>query len=332
MIRMLRSAALLTVMIFSSSNAQSVIKVLQFDKNTGIIDKGEDTGLRVGDVFDVNRYTGDFVYWIGRVEVVAVKPKVAGVKMLVQAENARIQADDVLELRQRDAAGPEKKNQAVSSSKKNESSQPGKIEPAALNEAASSSLRAKKVFFGLTSGLSQPLKNSSQSLGLNFSLLVRTSDNKTRVIDMTHAYTTSLGLRAYCTIPLSDRLAANLNYDYLPLNVKSAVEVDLLSYGMKASASVMKVSAALEGRIDRRVRLGLGAGLFLPQVTITGGRQSITVSERHFGFAASAAHLVPLGPAAWLRSIFEYNIFLDKGPAIHYATLQTGLSIGIGKN
>jgi hypothetical protein len=149
---------------------------------------------------------------------------------------------------------------------------------------------------------------------------------------MTHAYTTSLGLQVYCTIPLSDRWAANLNYDYLPLNVKSAMEADLLSYGMKASASVMKVSVALESRIARRIRLGLGAGLFLPQVTIKGGRQSITVSERHFGFAASAAHFVPLGPAAWLRSIVEYNIFLDKGPAIHYVTLQTGLSIGIGKH
>jgi len=332
MIRMLSSAALSTLLLFSAADAQWVIKVLQFDKNTGIIDKGEDAGLRVGDVFEVNRYTGDFVYWIGRVEVVVVKPKVAGVKMLAQAENAAIQQGDMLELRQRDKAGPEKKNQGASSGKKNDSSQPGKIEPAALNDAANSSLRAKKVFFGLTSGLSQPLKNSSQSLGLNFSLLVRTSDNKTRVIDMTHAYTTSLGLQAYCTIPLSNRLSANLNYDYLPLNVKSAMEADLLSYGMKASASVMKVSAALESRIDRRIRLGLGAGLFLPQVTINGGRQSITVSERHFGFAASAAHLVPLGSAAWLRSIFEYNIFLDKGPAIHYVTLQTGLSIGIGKN
>jgi hypothetical protein len=329
---MFRLAALLTLTMFASANAQTVIKVLQFDTNSGIIDKGEDAGLKTGDVFDVNRYAGDFVYWIGRVEVVVVKSKVAGIRTLVQAENARIQPGDVLESRQRDVAGLQKKNQAASSSKKNDSSKQGKTQPAALNDAASTSFSARKVFFGLTSGLSQPLKNSSQSLGLNFSLLVRASDNKTRVIDMTHAYATSLGLRAYCTIPLSDRLSANLNYDYLPLNVKSAVEADLLSYGMKASASVMKVSAALERRIDRRIHLGFSAGLFLPQVTIKGGRQSITVSERHFGFAASAVHLVPLGPAAWLRSIFEYNIFLDKGPAIDYVTLQTGLSIGIGKH
>ncbi|MDZ7359884.1 MAG: hypothetical protein ONB46_04050 [candidate division KSB1 bacterium] len=319
-------------MILSSSNAQPIIKILQFDKNTGIIDKGEDAGLRVGDIFDVNRYAGDFVYWIGRVEVVVVKSKVAGIKMLAQAENARFQPGDVLESRQRDAGVSEKKNQAASSRKKNDSTPQGKIEPAALNDGASPSLHAKKVIFGLAGGLSRPLKHSSQSLGLNFSLHVRASDNKTRMIDMTHAYTTSFGFQGYCTIPLSNRLSANLNYGYLPLNVKSAVEADLLRYGMKASASVMKVSAALEGRIDRRVRLGWGAGLFLPQVTINNGRQSITVSERHFGFAISAAHLTPLGPAAWLRSIFEYNIFLDKGPAIHYVTMQTGLSIGIGKN
>src|SRR5574341_1777724 len=80
--------------VFSPAAAQSVIKILHFDKTTGIIDCGENVGLHIGDVFDVNRYAGDFVYWIGRVEVVLVKPKVAGVKMVAQAENATIQQGD----------------------------------------------------------------------------------------------------------------------------------------------------------------------------------------------------------------------------------------------
>ncbi|GEM_PF-6213550 len=331
---MFRLAVLLALTMFVSANAQTVIKVLQFDTNTGIIDKGEDAGLKTGDVFDVNRYTGDFVYWIGRVEVVIVKPTAAGIRLLAQAENARIQPGDMLELRRRDAAGPEKKDQAASSSKKNDSLQQVKIEPAALNEAADSPLRGKKVIFGLASGLSQPLKKSSQSLGLNFFVHIKTSDDDDDVemIDMTHAYAASIGLRAFSIIPLSNRLAVNLSYEYIPLNVKSAVEARLLNYGMKASASLMRVSAALDASLTQRLQVGLGAGLFLPQVTIKGGQQSLTVAERQLGFGAGAAHLTPLGPAAWLRSSVEYNIFLDSGPAIHYLTLQTGLSIGIGKN
>jgi hypothetical protein len=93
----------------------------------------------------------------------------------------------------------------------------------------------------------------------------------------------------------------------------------------------MKISAALNSQIYRQFYFGLGTGLFLPQVTLQGGRQSITVSDRHLGFAANAAHFLALGSKAWLKSILEYNIFLDNGPAIHYLTLQTGLSIGIGK-
>ena len=87
---------------FSPAAAQSVIKILHFDKTTGIIDCGEKAGLHIGDVFDVNRYAGDFVYWIGRVEVVLVKPKMAGIKTLVIADNAVIQQGDVLELRKRE--------------------------------------------------------------------------------------------------------------------------------------------------------------------------------------------------------------------------------------
>jgi hypothetical protein len=326
---MFKLVALAMLMMFAPASAQSVIKILQFDKNTGVIDKGEDAGLHIGDVFDVNRYAGDFVYWIGRVEVVVVKPKVAGVKMMTQADNAKIQQGDVLELRKLNAT-PEKK--PAPANKKSGSTPPDKIAPTELNDAATLSFRTKKVIFGLTSGLALPLKNSSQALGLNFSLRVTSSDNRTRVIDMTQAYTTSVGLQAYATLPLSNRLSVNLNFDYVPLNVKSAVEANLLIYGMKASASLMKLSAALDSRIYRQFHAGLGAGLFLPQVTIRGGRQSLTVSERRLGLAANISHHLPLGPAAWLKSSVEYDIFLDDGPAIQYLTLQTGLSLGIGKN
>jgi hypothetical protein len=332
---MLKLITLFILTIFSSGMAQSVIKVLQFDNHTGIIDKGEDAGLHVGDVFDVNRYAGDFVYWIGRVEVIVVKPKVAGVKMIAQAENGTIQQGDWLELRRRDAEPTlEKKNQPAVNDKKNDALPLGKIEPAALSGAAISPLRAKKVIFGLTSGFSQPFKNSSQSFGLNFSVAVRSSDDDDddmKRIDLTHAYTTSIGLQVFCTLPLSERLAVNLSYDYVPMNVKSEVESMLLNYGLTASASLMKLSAALESRIYQNFHAGLGAGLFVPQVVLKDGRQSLTLAERRLGFAANAAHLLPLGPAAWLKSILEYNIFLDDGPAIHYLTLQTGLSIGIGK-
>jgi len=327
-----QSAALLLLLMISSAPAQPVIKILQFDQNTGVVDKGEDAGLRLGDVFDVNRYSGDFVYWIGRVEVVVVKPKVAGVKLLTPAENAVVQPGDMLELRQREtAATPEKKNPALLSVKRAERPA-NKIEAVELNDAATLSFRTKKVIFGLTSGLAQPIKSSSQSLGLNFLVQFKTSDGKTRAVDMTHAYTTSVGLQAYCTLPLSNRLSVNLNYDYLPLNVRSSVETALLKYGKKASASLMKLSAALDSRVYRQFHVGLGAGLIMPQVTVKDSRQSITAAERRFGTAMNVAHFLPLGPAAWLKSSVEYDIFLDDGPAIHYLTLQTGLSLGIGKN
>ena len=329
---MFKLAALTILLLSAALPAQSVIKVLQFEKNTGIIDKGEDAGLHLGDVFDVNRYSGDFVYWIGRVEVVVVKPKVAGVKVLTQSESATIQSGDVLELRPRESTVvPEKKLPLPASVKKTELFA-NKIEPVELNDAATLSFRTKKVIFGLTTGLTQPIKSSSQSLGLNFWIQFKTSDDKTRSVDMTQAYTTSVGLQAYCTLPLSNRLSVNLNYDYLPLNVKSSVEANLLKYGKKASASLMKLSAAIDSRVYRQFHVGVGVGLLMPQVTVKDSRQSITAAERRLGVATNVAHFLPLGPIAWLKSSVEYDIFLDDGPAIHYLTLQTGLSLGIGKN
>lgn len=329
---MFKLAALTILLLSAALPAQSVIKVLQFEKNTGIIDKGEDAGLHLGDVFDVNRYSGDFVYWIGRVEVVVVKPKVAGVKMLTQSESATIQPGDVLELRPRETTlVPEKKLPLPANVKRTEMSA-NKIEPAELHDAATLSFRTQKVIFGLTTGLAQPLKSSSQSLGLSFWVQFKTSDNKTRSVDMTHAYTTSVGLQAFCTLPLSNRLSVNLNYDYLPLNVKSSVEANLLKYGKKASASLIKLSAAIDSRVYRQFHVGLGTGLLMPQVTVKDSRQSLTAAERRWGVATNVAHFLPLGPAVWLKSSIEYDIFLDDGPAIHYLTLQTGLSLGIGKN
>lgn len=325
-------AACLMLMMFSPATPQTVVKILQFEKNSGIIDKGENDGLRVGDVLEVNRYVDDFVYWIGRVEIIVLKPKVAGVKVVELSVNAKIQPGDVLELRQSDAAPRPEQPLAPTPNAKVQAPPPAeKIPPVELGQAPPALLRARPVRFGLASGLSQPLKNSSQALGMNFSIQVRTSDGRTQVVDMTHAYTTSLGLQAFCTLPVTNRMSVDLNCDYMPLNVKSTVEANLLKYGMKATASLMKISVAAEACVYRRWHLGMGTGLFLPQVTVNGGRQSITVSERRLGFATSAAYLLPLGPAAWVKSSLAYNIFLDNGPAIHYMTLQSGLSIGIGK-
>jgi hypothetical protein len=252
--------------------------------------------------------------------------------MLTQAENASIQQGDVLELRKRELEpGSEKSKPTAPNTAQNAALPSGKIVPAEAGAATESLPRARPVIFGFTSGLSQPLKSSSQALGLNFSVRARTANGTTQVIDMTHAYTTSVGVQAFCTLPLSDRLAVNLNYDYVPLNVRSGVESKLLNFGMKASASLMKISAALDRRLYQRLHVGLGAGLFLPQVKINDSRQSLTLADRHLGFAASVAHWLPLGPKVWLRSMLEYDIFLDNGPAIHYLTLQTGLSVGLRK-
>jgi hypothetical protein len=327
-----RLAVLLLLAAFASAPAQSVIKVLHFDKKGGIIDKGEDAGLRVGDVFDVNRYAGDFVYWIGRVEVVVVKPKAAGIKMLTHSENATIQQGDVLELSKRELDPVSEKPNPAANGAQNAAPPANKIIPAEAAATTESSLRSKPVIFGLTSGLSRPIKNSSKAFGLNFAVRARAADGRTQVIDMTQAFTTSVGLQAFCTLPLSDRMSVNLNYDYIPLNVKSSVESSLLTYGMKASASLMKISAALERQIYHHFHAGLGAGIFLPEVKVNDSRQSITLADRYFGFAASATHWLPLGSIVWLRSLLEYDIYLNNGPAIHYLTLQTGLSIELRKH
>jgi hypothetical protein len=308
-----------------------VIKILHFDKTTGIIDCGENAGLHIGDVFDVNRYAGDFVYWVGRVEVVLVKPKMAGVKTLVMADDAVIQQGDVLELRKREYDPVLEKNKPPAKKTRRNSPESGKLAPAE-NGLANGGWRRPPVIFGVGSGLLQPFLSSSQSLGLNLSLqLVDVNNQIVREIDMSRAYATSIGWQAFCNLPVTPRVALNVEYAYVPLNVKNRVETNLLGIGRQASASLMKIGATVNFRFSQRLQAGLGAGLFLPQVTIKGSRQSSAIADRQWGATLEGAYYYPLASAIWLKSGLSYNIFNDDGPAIQYLTLQTGLGFAIGK-
>jgi len=334
MMRILILAVLFVLSARSSVSAQAVIKILQFEKNTGIIDRGEQDGVRLGDVFEVNRYAGDFVYWVGRVEVILVKPKMAGIKLLEQAGDRAIQKGDVLEPRKREFDPmQEKLSQSivpVENGASNNSSPQGQSE--AQRPAPGLSGRRRALHFGLTLGLSQSLNRSSESLGQHLTLQIRDQENRLLdTIDMTHAYTTSTALQAFCTLPLSGQFSVNLNFAYLPLNVKGGVESELLDVGMMASASLMKINSSLNYRVNERWQIGVGVGLFLPQLTITGGGQSLTVSDRHFGIAAELAHFLPLGSRVWLKSMLEYDLFLDDGPSIQSLSIQTGPSFTIGR-
>jgi hypothetical protein len=330
MLRLLLAVALASG-IFAPAATQAVIKILQFDKATGIIDCGVDAGLRVGDVFEVNRYAGDFVYWIGRVEVVVVKPKMAGVKTLALAENAAIQPGDVLELRKRNSDPPlDKLREAAKTSG---STRQGKIETIERGAATPSWDRGNPIMFGFSSGVLQPIFDVSQSLGLDLTVqIVDPSNNQVvRQIDMSHAYTASYALQAYGSLPLAERFALNLDYAFAWLNVRSGVESSLLSVGVKASGSLMKIGAAFSWRLRSRLQMDAGVGLFLPQLTVKGGRQTLTVSERQWGVATNASYLIPLGAAVWLKPVLGYNIFRDDGTFIHYLTFQIGPSFAIKK-
>lgn len=329
---------LLVLNTFSVVAAQAVIKILDVDKSTGIIDRGQADGIRVGDVFEVNRYDGDFLYWVGRVEVVVVKPKMAGVKMIARADKAEIKKGDVLELRKSEYDPLyDKMNRPAETPSSND---PTNSRAAANDKGAdrfftASALgRTEPVRFGLSLGLSQPMKSASESLGLDMTLRIVDPSNNNRVVgvvDMTHAYTTSMTLQAYCMLPLSRRFTVNLSYAFVPLNVKSTVASDLLQNALKASASLMNISASLNYRLNSRLHVGLGSGLFLPQVKVEGGRRPLTVTDRQFGFSANATYFMPLGSKISLKSDLVYNIFMEDGPAIHYLTLQTGPSFAIGK-
>jgi hypothetical protein len=330
MLRLLLAVSL-TSGLFAPAATQAVIKILQFDKATGIIDCGVDAGLRVGDVFEVNRYAGDFVYWIGRVEVVVVKPRMAGVKTLALADNAVIQPGDVLELRKR-SSDPllEKQRETVKTAG---STRSGKIEAAERGAATPSWGRANPIMVGFSSGVLQPLFDVSQSLGLNYSvqLVDPVSRQVVRQIDLSHAFAASYALQAYGSLPFAERFALNLDYAFAWLNVRSGVESSLLNVGVKASGSLMKIGAALNWRLSRRLQMDTGVGLFLPQLTVRGTGQPITLSERQWGVTTSASYFIPLGAAVWLKPVLGYNIFRDDGAFIHYLTVQIGPSFSIRK-
>ncbi|MGH7451732.1 MAG: hypothetical protein ACRENG_10330 [bacterium] len=324
-------AVSLTWGILAPSAAQPVIKILQFDKATGIIDCGVDAGLRVGDVFEVNRYASDFVYWIGRVEVVVVKPKMAGVKTLALADNAAIQPGDVLELRKRNSDPLlEKQRQAAKAAG---STRQSKIETAERGAVTPSWGRANPIMVGFSSGILQPIFDVSQSLGLNLAVQIvdPITTQVVRQIDMSHAYAASYALQAYGSLPFTERFALNLDYAFAWLNVRSSVESSMLNVGVKASGSLMKISAALNWHLRRRLQMDAGVGLFLPQLTIRGSGRTITVSERRWGMTTSASYFIPLGAAVWLKPVLGYNIFRDDGAFIHYLTFQIGPSFAIGK-
>ncbi len=330
------SAALLLGAV-SVVSAQTPIKIIQSENNTGVIDHGEQNGIRVGDVFEVNRYSGEFVVWVGRVEVVVVKSKIAGVKVIEQSGTNTIQKGDVLEPRKREFDPMQDKltqSAAVSeNSAPQESARQGKNGVRNLSPGLSG--RITTLQFGVTAGLAQSLSGSSASFGQNLTEIeIRNQQTGTlmRRIDMRHAYATSLAFQAFCALPLSGPLSVNLNCAYIPLNIKSDIEAALLEFGFMASASLIQITGDLNYRFNERWQFSAGIGVFLPHMSIDGGRQSeLTVADRHFGFSAGVAYFWPLGSRIWLRSALGYNIFLDDGPAIQSLMLQTGPSFAIGK-
>lgn len=318
--------------VAASATAQAVIKILEFDKNTGIIDRGQQDGIKVGDVFEVNRYADDFVNWVGRVEVIAVKPKIAGVKVIERAANATFLKNDVLEIRKREYDPLLDKLNHPADGETSEETGNVKVEVAAKTTEPAMPRRERPIQFGLTSGLSIPFNKSSESMGQVFYLnLVNSQNQVEQVIDMTHTYVASLALQGFCILPISQKLTMNLNLAYIPLNIKGDVEMALLTAGLKASASLLKISSSLNYRLNERWQFGAGLGVFMPKLTVSGAGNSLTVSDRHFGFAADVSHFLPLGSRVWLRSFLEYSIFLDDGPAIHSLALQTGPIFSFGK-
>ena len=334
MIRTLIFTAALALVAFSGARAQSVITILHFDKNSGIIDRGEEDGIRVGDVFEVNRYSGDYVYWVGRVEVILVKPKMAGVKLVDQARNSTIQQGDLLELRQRkldplfdklDQSGGSGRAEASRAASQHEM---GSISGQSLVVSAPRSKRPVQI--GFSTGLAQPVKRSSESLGLGMVLQIVQGNQVIERIDMTRAYTTSFDLQASAALPISRRFSLGLRVDYVPLNIKDGVQASLLDVGLQASGSLMRISTTMNYRLSPRLQAGLGFGLYLPKVTVSGGEEKLTVSDRFFGVGANTAYLLPLGSRVWLKSVIEYNAFKADEDIVGYLSIHTGPSIAIG--
>lgn len=328
---------LLFALCFLSSSAapQSMVRIVSFEKNDGIVDRGADGGIRVGDVFEVNRYEGDFVYWVGRVEVVVVKSRYAGVKLLAKAAEATLQKGDVLEL-QKNEIDPMmdklKQSGAATAGNGVAKETSSKTTPAEnFDDLMPSPRRRQPMLFGVTSGLVLPIISSSRLAGSNFMVNVQTINNGIQSVNMSEAYAPSVAFQAFFVLPLSERLLLNLNYAYAPLNINSRKETDLIQRGLKGAASLATVTATVNWRWRKEFEACAGAGLFLPQASLRSSRSNMTVSERRLGFSVGAANQLVLGANVWLRSQLSYNVFLNQGPAIHFLALQVGPCFGIGR-
>ncbi len=330
MIRALFFVAMLMLWPTSAVSAQTAIKVLRFDNGTGVIDHGEDADIHLGEIFEVNRYEGDFVYWVGRVKVYIVRPKIAGIKLLAKAENATIQKGDVLEL-QRSEYDPmldklDAKRAPQISAPPSQAEAEKKILP-----ITGGPQRGPIRFNVMTGGL-YSLPGASRSMGMNMALQITNSSNRVIAeIDMSRAYTNGLALQAGLALPLSTKFSLDLNYAYLALRLRKSAESQLLRYGLKGSASLVQIGGVVNYRFAPRWEAGLGTGLYLPQVKVEGNRQSASLSDRQWGWMLALARLFPLNKTVWLKATLAYNLFLDKGPAIHFFALQIGPSFAIGR-
>ncbi len=322
-------------LLLSSAAAQSVVRILSFEKNDGIVDRGAGGGIRTGDVFEVNRYDGDFVYWVGRVEVVVVKSRFAGVKLLAKAENAMIQKGDVLELQKREIdpmldklkqSAPAAASNGVA---KNPPAKSAKNEN--FNDLLTGRKRGRPILFGVAGGFLQPIVNYSRMMGSSFFANVQYADASTSRINMSEAYAGSFAFQAFFVLPLAEKLFLSLDYAYSPLNVSAKKETELLTSGLKGSASLAIVTAALDWRWRNNFFAGAGAGMFLPQASLQSSRQTMTISDRQLGLSFGAGHQLALGANLWLRTQLSYSVFLDQGPAIHFLALHVGPCFGIGR-
>lgn len=320
------------IMLAPLAPAQTTIKVLRFDKSTGVIDHGKDAEIQVGDIFEVNRYAGEFVYWVGRVEVYVVKPKIAGIKLIAKAENTAIAKGDVLEVQHDDSDPLQDKlgGGMTSLAETPPRAMPGNSRKPVLKP---NPLRNEKpLWVNVATGGLYAFPGSSRSMGMDISLEITNSSNRVIAeIDLSRAFANGLALQAGLTLPLSRKISVDLNYAYLPLRVRNTTEAQLLRYGLKATASLAQISGGVNYRFAEHWQVGLGTGLYLPQVKVEGNRASAALSERQWGWMATFSHLLPLGQNVGLKSTLAYNIFLDNGPAIHFFALQTGLSFAFGR-
>ena len=297
--------------------AQSSGKIVRIENETGIINRGQNSGVGTGDVFEVSRFKDDFIYWIGRIEVTKVSNKSSLVRVVAKADGQNIQPGDVIEPSQRDFNPMDEKRTR------------DKIVPTpAMSEMAPAS-GGPNVAVGFSLGALRALSGSSESLGLDMRLRVNAGNNN-RIVDMTRSYRLSAALRANLLLTLSSRIAVAFNYGFIPLSLKSQVESDLLQYGLTSTSSLMEAGIAVSYRYGERWRIGLGPALFLPQANLKGSNQSITVSERHFGMVLQSSYQIPLGATIWLQPSLQYQVFWNDGVPVRYLTLTIGPSFRLG--